>query len=219
MISYKSALSVLFSVSLVACSTTSSQTYPEVDPTPPVTAETEQPTATPEPAVKKPEEVAPVKVVEEKPKAKPAPLPTKTEDGKLILGEQEWVFIPGLDKSFKARVDTGATTSSISAVDIVRFERDGKDWVKFRIEHDDISSNEISLPILRWAKIKQSGTEEFQKRPVVTAWIEIGDLKDKADFTLTDRSHLSFPVLLGRSFFRDVALVDIGRKFVQPKKK
>lgn len=216
MISYKSTISVLFCFSLVACSTTSVQTDSTVDPKPATEVKTEQPVVNPEPdvVVEKP-----VEVVEEKPEQKPQPLPTKTADGKLILGEQEWVFIPGLDKSFKARVDTGATTSSISAVDIVRFERDGKDWVKFKIEHDNISSNEISLPILRWAKVKQSGSEEIQKRPVVTAWIEIGDLKDKADFTLSDRNHLEFPVLLGRSFFRDVALVDIGRKFVQPKKK
>ncbi|NOI67073.1 ATP-dependent zinc protease [Vibrio sp. 99-8-1] len=216
MISYKSTISVLFCFSLVACSTTSVQTDSTVDQKPATEVKTEQPVVNPEPdvVVEKP-----VEVVEEKPEQKPQPLPTKTADGKLILGEQEWVFIPGLDKSFKARVDTGATTSSISAVDIVRFERDGKDWVKFKIEHDNISSNEISLPILRWAKVKQSGSEEIQKRPVVTAWIEIGDLKDKADFTLSDRNHLEFPVLLGRSFFRDVALVDIGRKFVQPKKK
>ena len=112
---------------------------------------------------------------------------------------------------------TGATTSSISAVDIVDFERDGKDWVKFKIEHDGITTEEISLPVERWVKIKQSSAEGTQRRAVVVASIQIGDLKDKTEFTLADRTHLSFPLLLGRSFFRDVAVVDVSKKYVQKK--
>ncbi|WP_228012673.1 RimK/LysX family protein, partial [Vibrio sp. OPT18] len=42
-------------------------------------------------------------------------------------------------------------------------------------------------------------------------------LKDKTEFTLADRTHLSFPLLLGRSFFRDVAVVDVSQKYVQKK--
>ncbi|MDV7103532.1 ATP-dependent zinc protease [Vibrio sp. TH_r3] len=152
-------------------------------------------------------------------KAKAKAEPTKTEQGKLILGSEEWVYLPGLDKSFMAKVDTGATTSSISAVDILPFEREGKEWVKFRVEHKNISTDEISLPVLRWAKIKQANSTEAEKRPIVTAWIQVGDVKEKADFTLTDRKHLSYPVLLGQSYVRDIAVVDIGRKLVQPKKK
>lgn len=143
----------------------------------------------------------------------------KTSDGKLILGEKEWVYVPGLEEAFRSRVDTGATTSSISAVDIVDFERDGKDWVKFKIEHDGILSEEIALPVERWVKIRQSNAEGTQRRPVVLAWIQIGDLKEKTEFTLTDRTHLSYPMLLGRSFFKDVAVVDVSRKYVQDKPK
>ncbi|MBE3668401.1 ATP-dependent Zn protease [Vibrio navarrensis] len=141
----------------------------------------------------------------------------KTSDGKLILGEKEWVYVPGLEEAFRSRIDTGATTSSISAVDIVDFERDGKDWVKFKIEHDGIQSKEIALPVERWVKIRQSSAEGTQRRPVVLAWIQIGDLKEKTEFTLTDRTHLSYPMLLGRSFFKDVAVVDVSRKYVQDK--
>jgi len=143
----------------------------------------------------------------------------KTSDGKLILGEKEWVYVPSLNESFKARIDTGAATSSISAVDVVAFERDGNDWVKFRIEHDDIKSDEISLPVERWVRIRQSSAEGTQKRAVVVAWIEIGDLKERTEFTLADRTHLTYPLLLGRSFFKDVALVDVSRKYVQDKRK
>ncbi len=123
----------------------------------------------------------------------------------MILGEEEWVFVPCLKEAFKARVDTGATTSSISAVDIVDLSVTEKDWVKFKIEHDGITTEEISLPVERWVKIKQSSAEGTQRRAVVfVASIQIGDLKDKTEFTLADRTHLSFPLLFweAASFFR-----------------
>lgn len=140
-----------------------------------------------------------------------------TSDGKLILGEEEWVYLPGLNEVFKSRIDTGAATSSISAVDVVVFERDGKDWVKFKIEHDGLNSEEISLPVERWVRIRQSTADETQKRAVVVAWLQVGDFKEKTEFTLTDRTHLTFPLLLGRSFFKDVGIVDVSRKYVQDK--
>ncbi|ASI92543.1 ATP-dependent zinc protease [Vibrio mediterranei] len=151
----------------------------------------------------------------EKPVAKPAPV--KNEEGKLILGEQEYVRLVDMKVTTKARIDTGATTSSLSAVDIVPFERDGKEWVKFKVKHSGVESKEMSMPVERWVKVKQSSSEESDKRPVIVSVIKIGDMTSKTEFTLADRTHLKYPVLLGRSFFRDVALVDVSRKYVQPK--
>ncbi|MGF1740212.1 ATP-dependent zinc protease [Vibrio profundum] len=143
---------------------------------------------------------------------------THTPDGKVILGSQEWVYIPGLEGAYEARVDSGATTSSISAVNIVPFERDGHDWVKFNVEHDAATSKEIALPVERWVKVRQANSDQEEKRPVVVSWVEVGKIKDKTEFTLTDRTHLQFPILLGRSFLKDVAIVDVSRKHVQGKK-
>ncbi|WP_295891033.1 ATP-dependent zinc protease [uncultured Vibrio sp.] len=206
-------LTVLLSVGLTACSTTSQieqETTPE--PVNPI----EKPEVV-EPEVTEP--VEPEPKPEEKPIEKPKPEPKKTEDGKLILGDQEWVYIPGLKQSFKARVDTGATTSSVSAQDIVQFERDGKDWVKFKLDMGETLSKEIALPIQRWVKIRQASSEESEKRPVIVAWVQVGDLKEKTEFTLSDREHMKFSILLGRSFFKDVAIVDVSKKFVQDKYK
>lgn len=138
-----------------------------------------------------------------------------TSDGKIVLGDQEWVYLPSLKESFKARIDTGATTSSISAVEIVPFERSGQDWVKFRIEHEGVRSELITLPVERWVRIRQSNVNEPQRRPVVMVWIQIGDLKQEIEFTLTDRTHLAYPLLLGRRFFKDVAVVDVSRHYIQ----
>ncbi|UPR58533.1 ATP-dependent zinc protease [Vibrio sp. ED004] len=218
MYNWKAIITLMLSGGLFACSTTTQvpvepEQKPQIEQ--PVVDDSSKTDATEGEKVteptEKPEEVKPAPV------EKPVEKVRKTSDGKLILGEEEWVFVPGLKEAFKARVDTGATTSSISAVDIVDFERDGKDWVKFKIEHDGITTEEISLPVERWVKIKQSSAEGTQRRAVVVASIQIGDLKDKTEFTLADRTHLSFPLLLGRSFFRDVAVVDVSKKYVQKK--
>ncbi|AQM20800.1 ATP-dependent Zn protease [Vibrio sp. V09_P4A23P171] len=197
---------LMLSTGLMACSTLN-QTSTQPEQKPKVEEPKQQNTEAQKPVEKPSKE--PVVVVKAK----------KTSDGKLILGEKEWVYVPSLNESFKARIDTGAATSSISAVDVVAFERDGNDWVKFRIEHDDIKSDEISLPVERWVRIRQSSAEGTQRRAVVVAWIEIGDLKERTEFTLADRTHLTYPLLLGRSFFKDVALVDVSRKYVQDKRK
>ena len=221
MYNWKAFITLMLSGGLFACTTTTQvpvepEQKPQIEQ--PVVDDSSKTDATEGDKVteptEKPEEVKPTE-----PEAKPKPeeKPTKTSDGKLILGEEEWVFVPGLKEAFKARVDTGATTSSISAVDIVDFERDGKDWVKFKIQHDGITTEEVSLPVERWVKIKQSSAEGTQRRAVVVVSIQIGDLKDKTEFTLADRTHLSFPLLLGRSFFRDIAVVDVSLKYVQKK--
>ncbi|TKF29900.1 ATP-dependent Zn protease [Vibrio kanaloae] len=224
MYNWKAIIVLMLSGGLFACSTAQVPVEPEQKPQveqPIVDDSSEADAAEGEKVTEpteKPEEVKPTEPeVKPVPVEKPVEKVRKTNDGKLILGEEEWVFVPGLKEAFKARVDTGATTSSISAVDIVDFERDGKDWVKFKIEHDNITTEEISLPVERWVKIKQSSAEGTQRRAVVVAAIQIGDLKDKTEFTLADRTHLSFPLLLGRSFFRDVAVVDVSQKYVQKK--
>ena len=223
---WKVLVPLMLSGGLIACSTTGQQvTEPkqqaenieQPQDLPAKTPEIVPPTVKPEEPVVEPPKTQPPEVKPTTPVAtKPA---QKTVDGKLLLGAEEWVYIPGLEQNFRARVDTGATTSSISAVDIVPFERDGKDWVKFKIEHDKIKSKEIALPVKRWVKIRQSSSEGTQDRAVVEAWLQIGDLKEKTDFTLADRSHLTYPLLLGRSFFKDVAVVDVSQKYIQDKRK
>lgn len=205
---------LLLPILLAGCMSTTATTTPdEITDKPAV----EQP-ATPE---KKPE-VKPEQKPQVDPKPpvkKPVATNLKTADGKLILGEEEWMYIKAINHNAKARVDTGATTSSISAIDIEMFERDGKDWVKFKLAHSGNETKEFESPVSRIVTIRQSSTEERTDRPVIEVWVQIGDLKTQTEFTLNDRTHMTFPVLLGRTFFRDVAVVDVSKKFVQPKVK
>ncbi len=155
--------------------------------------------------------------VVKKPSSK-KPLVSKPQSQhKLVLGEIEHVEIKALDQIFDARVDTGAATSSLNAIDISEFERNGKQWVRFHLSDgankpDD--SNWIESPIIRYVRIRQSTNEETERRAVVQLWVKIGSINEKTEFTLADRSQMSHPILLGREFIRDIAVVDVSRKYI-----
>ncbi len=140
-----------------------------------------------------------------------------TADGKLFLGESEWVYVEEANGAFQTRVDTGAATSSISATDITVFEREGKRWVKFKMPLDGGKSLDLEAPFVRYVRIKQASADGTDRRPVVRLTIQIGSLTEKAEFSLKDRSEMDFSLLLGREFIKDVAVVDVAREFIQPK--
>lgn len=146
------------------------------------------------------------------------PASTTQTDGKIIVGSTEWIYLNPPGHHYLARVDSGATTSSISAKNIVRFERNGKKWVSFELKPDDNDESiEVEAPLVRNVLIRQASAEESDRRPVVLLNVHLGPLQQEAEFTLTDRSQMSYPMLLGRSFLQDVALIDVGKEFTQPK--
>lgn len=139
-------------------------------------------------------------------------------DGKMVVGSLEWVYILQPRHHYKARVDSGATTSSIHAINISRFERDGKKWVSFELQDEDrTKTQKIEAPVVRTASIRQASTEEIIHRPVVRLTLILGNVQQATDFTLTDRGHMDYSVLLGRTFLQDIALIDVGRTMIQPK--
>ncbi|MGR5168652.1 ATP-dependent zinc protease [Vibrio astriarenae] len=145
----------------------------------------------------------------------------------VVLGSVERVQFDALNATFDARVDTGAATSSVNAADIEQFERNGKRWVRFHIAGDDgnVVQNEqdepvwVEAPVVRMAKIRQSSSEEAERRFVIEMWVRLGDLHEKAQFTLADRSQMSHPVLLGREFIRDIAVVDVSKQYIHTESK
>ncbi|EIN9356766.1 ATP-dependent zinc protease [Vibrio vulnificus] len=155
---------------------------------------------------------------EKKPEPKVIAAPPAPAKNQIILGAIEKVTIESINQSFDARVDTGATTSSLNAVDIEMFERNGKDWVRFHLsdpEQPGTDQNWVEAPVIRYVKIRQSTNDDTERRAVVELWVKVGAIKEKAQFTLADRSQMSHPVLLGREFIRDIALVDVSRSYIQ----
>ncbi len=136
-------------------------------------------------------------------------------DHKLkLIGQVEYVDIFPTGLRQKARIDTGAETTSIDARDIVAFERDGKSWVQFSVVDrvtDEVAN--FKLPIERTVLIKRHGADRA-RRYVVSMRLAIGDLRDNVEVTLADREQFDYPVLLGRNFIQGQAIVDVSRKFI-----
>ncbi|NRF24896.1 ATP-dependent zinc protease [Vibrio coralliilyticus] len=164
-------------------------------------------------------------MAEVKKKREPVLVPTQvqvqtapTQD--VVLGEIEKVTIDSIKQAFDTRIDTGAATSSLNAVDIEEFERNGKNWVRFHLSDGETAlddTNWIEAPIIRFVKIRQATSDKMERRAVVELWVRLGKIHEKTQFTLADRSQMTHPVLLGREFIRDIAVVDVSKQYIQTK--
>ena len=140
---------------------------------------------------------------------------------KQLVGWVEFVQLQPSKKWLKAKLDTGALTSSIHATKIRYFERDGKTWVRFLIKRPRMAAVDgmpavpsiketIEAPLNRRVRIKQHAVD-FVERPEVTLSFKLGGKVHTAAFTLTDRSNFKYPVLLGRRFLSTSVFVDPAR--------
>lgn len=134
----------------------------------------------------------------------------KEIDGKVLLGEAEYALVMPGNQRLNARIDSGATTTSMHAVDIRVFERDGKRWVRFKADNGTV----VELPRVRHVRIKGEGSS-FEERQVVMIEVQIGSLRQKIEASLTDRDNYTYPLLIGRNFLRDHTLIDVSRKYIQ----
>ncbi|RCV87438.1 ATP-dependent zinc protease [Billgrantia montanilacus] len=141
---------------------------------------------------------------------------------KELVGRSEWIGLADIGTYLRARIDSGANTSSLSAKDITRFERDGEDWVRFKlgvneddIVVDDVRNEWIEAPVERRVRILQAAGSE--SRPVVSLLMTLGSIREPVEFTLNDRTHLNYPVLLGRRFLMDIALIDVAESYLHPR--
>lgn len=138
---------------------------------------------------------------------------------KELVGRNEWIGLPSIGTYLKARIDSGANTSSLSAQDIRTFERDGDSWVRFKLglTDDDVAIDSvrdkwIEAPIEREVKVTQANGS--QSRPVVSLLMTLGPIREQVEFTLADRTELNYPVLLGRRFLMDIAIIDVAEHYL-----
>lgn len=115
--------------------------------------------------------------------------------------------------TFLAKLDTGAKTTSINAEDVERFQKDGKDWVRFTVRNRDGDSATFERPIVRIARIKRTNIG-VAVRPVVSLRICIGAYKTLAQVNLANRKNMLYQLLIGRRLMEGRILVDSSRKYL-----
>ena len=148
------------------------------------------------------------------PSAKPETPPKQ----RVIMGWLESIFIRPWNRRLTAKLDTGAKTSSLHAGKIEHFSKNGEEWVRFSIgdiEDKRLPPITVEQPLLRTVNIKCKGEDcQPSKRDVVLLTLCKNGREYPVEFNLVDRSNFNYPVLLGRSFLKEVALVDANETFL-----
>ena len=140
-------------------------------------------------------------------------------DDKMVVGELEYIWIDPPGVSLVGRIDTGTASNTLDATGIVEFERDGDNWVRFTLAPTGKAKKGTGKATATPIERKVVRTMKTSRRPVIRLRVRIGDVRDSYEFALNERADSKRPVLLGRNFLKDVALVDVGRQFVQPQYK
>lgn len=133
---------------------------------------------------------------------------------KLIIGRKELISIVDLELfDLDAKVDTGADSSALHCDDI--FIDDAK-MVHFTLLdeiHEAYNGRKIVMPLYRVKKVKSSNGV-VQHRPSIRVNVDFFGKRHKAIISLTDRSDMQFPMLIGRKFLSGKFLVDVSKEYL-----
>lgn len=132
-------------------------------------------------------------------------------ESKMIIGCDEWCAFPSLNiPAIKARVDSGAKTSSMHAINIERFSRNDEKWVRFDV-HPLQKNRKITVhceaPLVDHRVIKSSSGDK-EERPVICAPLSLGGKTWDIEITLTNRDSMGYRMLLGREAMNGRILID-----------
>ncbi|MES2817426.1 MAG: ATP-dependent zinc protease [Pseudomonadota bacterium] len=134
----------------------------------------------------------------------------KTFDQLTVTGLREWVALPDLGVAgLRAKIDTGASTSSLHATEIVPFHRDDQPWVRFTAHLGtlvQLRHRRCEAPLVAIKTIKSSNGHA-QVRYVIRTTLALGDRAWPVDFTLTCRKAMRYRLLLGAKALIDGQLV------------
>tara|TARA_R110002096_G_scaffold7468_1_gene32435 strand:- start:4309 stop:4770 length:462 start_codon:yes stop_codon:yes gene_type:complete len=146
----------------------------------------------------------------------------KGEAGLVTLGWREWVSFPnlGLDQ-VKAKVDTGARTSSLHAFEVRDFEEAGVHRVEFKMHPKQRDNDTVVVciaDIVDRRVVRDSGGHR-ENRWVIETPISIGAYTWNIELNLTSRDDMLFRMLLGRTAMKQRALVNPARSFLVGKRR
>ncbi|KAA3631766.1 MAG: hypothetical protein DWQ08_04435 [Proteobacteria bacterium] len=139
------------------------------------------------------------------------------DNERFLVGGEEWGSLPELGIPWvKARVDSGARTSSLHAWHIRRFRRAGVDWVAFRVhplqrDRRTVVDCEARLVDHRGVRSSSGATES---RYVIRTLLELSGESFPIELTLTSRDSMGYRMLLGREAMQERLIVDPSHSFL-----
>ncbi len=139
-----------------------------------------------------------------------------------IIGRADRADFPELKlKNLHIKVDTGAYTSSIHCHEICEEEIDGEKYIKFKLldpSHPRYKDKVFKTKNYELKTIKSSFGDS-EERFIVNTIIVIFDQEYPIELSLSERSDMKFPLLLGRRFLNHQFMVDPSKKNLSYKEK
>lgn len=140
-----------------------------------------------------------------------------SKNKKQIIGCEEWCQLSRLGvPAIKARIDTGAKTSTLHAYNIHTFRKDKTLWVSFEVhplQDDRRTIVRCDAEVYDRRDVKSS-SGVIEKRYVVKTLLEFGGDKWDIELTLTNRDSMGYRMLLGREAMNDRLIVDPSERFI-----
>ena len=134
-----------------------------------------------------------------------------------LAGWREWVQLPDIGVPWiKAKLDTGAQTSSLHAYDVEPFDRDGHAWVRFTVRPWQRSTEDetvVECPVHDVPNVRSS-SGHVDQRFVVRMRVVLVEREVEVEVTLSNRDQMGFRMLVGREALRQGFDVTSSRSFL-----
>lgn len=131
-----------------------------------------------------------------------------------IIGTTDSIdFIDAEIENLPCKIDTGASISAIHADRIRIIEKNGVEYLSFKLldkKHPNFNNKEILTSDFKEKRIKNS-FGEAENRYLVKLKIRVFDKVYNSSFTLTNRKQMTYPVLIGKKFLKGKFLVDVSQ--------
>lgn len=138
-------------------------------------------------------------------------------DQKTIIGRLEKIDLPGLlIFGLDAKIDTGAYTSSLHCHKIFTEVEDGKEFVRFHVldpDHPEYEEKEYRSAVHKVKRVRSSNGL-IEERVIIKQKVNFFGEKSSIQLSLTNRSEMRYPVLIGRRFLDGRYLVDVSKKYL-----
>jgi hypothetical protein len=141
---------------------------------------------------------------------------------KMIIGRLETMTLPDLAiNNLNVRVDTGAQTSSLHVDNIKQITLNGKPALTFDIHPDshDVSSVKQCEALIDDIRKVKSSNGSSEQRYIIKTMARLGGLSWPIQISLTDRSDMTYLMLLGREALGDKFYIDPSAVFLASDKK
>jgi len=159
--------------------------------------------------------------VEENPIDSPPPtqeeyseVETPPQPALLTVGDVEQVSIMPEGLGLQAAINTSTELSMLGVSEQAMFSQQGKRWVRFVVK-DPVTKKGIQFkrPLSRISRVTRFSGKP-QDKLVVSLQIKMGELDLEREFILVDGKYFDYPIIIGKNYLIDKALVDVRQQFL-----